>query len=650
MRYIISKNTIRFKTLASSIDPLAQIGCLSGQSTEDLNEDLDENRQYLIEDSTVTGCNKKNKKRAKIVSRSKSPIYQLELDIADEDSWKHTGKVNQPMFSLQNCTLQSEDRGDGETYWVSFEEKSFSKGNEFKVYNGRMNGAGPKSGDRCVVKVFRQCQGTKSLCACEVKKSLKAKEIAKAFRNVCPNQESRIKIATVYWALMDEVSKLKLLFFTGERKLSTREAVLFEDDVRISDEKPGKPRKLSLYINASGESDHSISRDLEAFVHFSYDLSNGKLVICGLEGVQDEDGYFLKTPTIHSEAKEFGNKDQGMNGIQEIFRRHKCNDLCKNMLKPDMEQVIIDSGSPAKCPASSSFPFPTEPKLNLNDDCCLPCKLNHPNHSVINRHESSKSEITEGMSDYLEPSAPVLEDLDEDVFIPQPPPYSQHFVANWLINEQLPNCFVPPVQENILSVHNRSETSQGENLNQVTQDMNANFTDVESISGGVSNTSSVEDSSDRTCVQFDKKKVRFNLLNSPSSANASSTQFSSDSQRDTSTSGFSSQPQSIIKHSTANAFEPVTHFSPISPSFTTSEMSQHFFTDSPPSYYDSQVHTAYWIVQRGYLPVHPPAPSAPISDNNNSCAKTTVAAVITPKGQVANFFPVAVNNIPSTSM
>ncbi|KAH9490108.1 hypothetical protein Btru_035273 [Bulinus truncatus] len=597
---------------------LAHIGCLSSQPTED-SLILDDNRQYLIGD-TISGNTKKDKKNTTIKNSS---IYQLEERGADEDNFDYKGKACQPMFSLHNCTLQSEDRGDGETYWVSFEEKSFSKGNEFKVYNGRMNGAGPKSGDRCVVKVFRQCQGTKSLCACEVKKSLKAKEIARAYRQICPDQKSRIKIATVYWALMDEVSKLKLLFFTGERKLSTREAVLFEDDVRISDERPGKPRRLTLYINALGESDNLTPEDLEAFVHYSYHFSSGKLVICGLEGVNDEDGFFLKTPTIHSESKEFGNKDQGMKGIREVFKWHTCNKMCQNLMKPQVSDVTSDSGSPAKCPASCMFPFP-ESRFIPSDLNTTPCYSNHPAPSVITQLESGKSEVTEGMSGYLEPSAPALEDFNEDVFIPQPPPYSEHYVANWLLNEQVPNCFVPPVTEELQS---RLGSVRQDNLNEITRDLNANITDGESMMGGVSNTPSMDNSSDRTCVQFDKKRVRFSLFNGSIVANAPSTSFSSDGPIDTSSSGFSSQPQSIIKHPSVTSFNSVAAFSP---SFNSGDMAGRFFTDSPPSYYDSEQSTAYWIVQRGYLPVHPPAPG-PLNDSvKDSCTKSTVAAVITP--------------------
>ena len=86
--------------------------------------------------------------------KTELPLVGIDLDLR----WSKQFLI---CFSFQNCTLQSEDAGNGDSYWVSFEEKSFCKGNAFKVYSGKMNGRGKKSGDRCVVKVFRKCMGTK---------------------------------------------------------------------------------------------------------------------------------------------------------------------------------------------------------------------------------------------------------------------------------------------------------------------------------------------------------------------------------------------------------------------------------------------------------------------------------------------------------
>ncbi|XP_059178236.1 uncharacterized protein LOC131957443 isoform X2 [Physella acuta] len=639
----------------------AQIGCLSKQTT-DGSHIADGHFDSLLADTDTPGIyRKKLDDKGNNKTRPKSPDVGKELwDDEDLSKWREDGldlksKPYGTMFSLQNCTLQSEDKGDGETYWVSFEEKSFSKGNEFKVYNGRMNGRGPKSGDKCVVKVFRQCQGTKSLCSCEVKKSLKAKELVRSFRELAPEQCQKLKMTTVYWALMDEVSKLKLLFFTGERKLSTREAVLFEDDVRVNDDKPGKLRKLTLYINSKGEKDELATADLEAFVHFTYHHTNGGLVICGLEGVHDEEGYFLKTPTIHSLTGEFGIKDRGMEGIKDVFSWHTCNDVCKGMILPSFHKDLVNGNEVphGTCPVDPVLCPSNEPS---NKSCCT-------EYSFISRMESRISQVTETFSDYLEPTAPALEDCDESVFQPSPPPYSQLFVANWLLGEQSQNCFIQPMQEEVTPPQNSNITGENrvQNLNEINRDhITRDLTSVEAESdiGGVSTMDSSEDmGTDKSSVQFDKKRVRFSVYNgtgsshTPSTANTIS---SSDSPMDistvTSTSG--SQPRSIIRHraeslNTNQIFFPHT-IHPSSPQnrfeFTNlqnSEINQQIFTDSPPSYFDSEMATAYWIVQRGYIPVQSNANKG----GNDNCDHNTIAAVITPNGQIANFFPVAVNNI-----
>ncbi|CAL1539981.1 unnamed protein product [Lymnaea stagnalis] len=645
---------------------LAHIGCLSKQALDDAPT-LDENRAALIDD-------KKQKTKSGRGRRSKpQPVEELQWSDEEDRYSDSKGRSYQPMFSLQNCTLQSEDRGDGETYWVSFEEKSFSKGKEFKVYNGRMNGNGPKSGDRCVVKVFRQCEGTKSLCSCEVKKSLKAKELARAFRQLCPEQESRVKIATVYWALMDEVSKLKLLFFTGERRLSTKEAVLFEDDVRISDERPGKPRKLTGYMDSQGRKKHHVSRALEAFAHFTYHYTRGQLVVCGLEGVHDEDGFFLKTPTIHSQAGEFGNKDQGVKGIHDVFSNHVCNELCQGLIKPDVESQVTYPATTSVCNQSFRLASSQGGDLaSIGQDCC-------GHHSVITRQESGMSQVTENMSEYLEPSAPDMEDCHENIFQPSPPPYSQLYVANWLLCEQSRNCFIPPVPEEAVlmrrvdsqnsadgsQVARVGDCSNTNNVTEVKRDLNANVSagDVESVMGGVSSIACQDDcdSNDRTCVQFDKKRVRFSVINGGDSGLASSvtnTPANSDLPMDvcTTTSGFSSQPRSIIRQQSSAASSPLQPFFPFTitgssyhgmefHNMLNAESPQHGLPDSPPSYYDSEIATAFWIVQRDYLPVQSYNGLSPVKDSNANCRESTVAAVITPNGHIANFFPVAVNNV-----
>ncbi|CAG5117759.1 unnamed protein product [Candidula unifasciata] len=555
-------------------------------------------------------------------------------------------------MSFQNCTLQCADPGNGESYWVSFEEKSFSKGDDFKVYSGRMNGIGPKSGDKCVVKVFRRGKGTENMCRCEVKKCQQAKTVAKAFNNLMQEKKVRIKFTTLYWAQMDEVSKIKQLFFSGERKLSTEETVLFEDDLRVNEDKPGKHRELTLFMDCQGKKKHCIAKDLEAFAHFTYHLSNGQHVLCGLDGIQDEEGFFLKTPVIHSRGQQYGSSDRGLRGILEVFGNHVCNDFCKDMMKPKEDinhctEKIIQNGVNGEC-------CTTHPSIVLEQDYGCPQIVSFSHRRPLERQDSvisrgsvlsdypltmmkqgsNASEVTESFSGYLEPSAPVAE-CSEVMFEPTPPPYSSVQVANWLLHEYAQNSFInctpfeplPPARTSFESGLGASIVTPSErsSLRGISMDLNANFPEEDADTSGVSTSGCFEDCDGRAAsVQCDKKRVRFSLSGEGNTSTApSDSAISVDSESPTGysamTSGVSSERVPLhrfVRYPSDRSFSH-TDSQDFSDSFqlfnadwatpicgtvdaTANHNPRHhqYLPESPPSYIDSEMATAWWIMRR----------------------------------------------------
>ncbi|KAI1347626.1 kinase-like domain-containing protein [Xylaria sp. FL0043] len=75
---------------------------------------------------------------------------------------------------------------------------------------------------------------------------------------------------------------------------------------------------------------------MQALSHFSYHDSQGRLLLCDLQGDMSESGYHILTdPAIMSERQEFGPADLGPRGIKAFFARHQCTPFCgKNWLKP----------------------------------------------------------------------------------------------------------------------------------------------------------------------------------------------------------------------------------------------------------------------------------------------------------------------------
>jgi hypothetical protein len=64
----------------------------------------------------------------------------------------------------------------------------------------------------------------------------------------------------------------------------------------------------------------------QAFSHFSHVVSDSKLLICDIQGVND----LYTDPQVHSQAGGlYGKGDMGREGINKFFATHRCNALCK---------------------------------------------------------------------------------------------------------------------------------------------------------------------------------------------------------------------------------------------------------------------------------------------------------------------------------
>lgn len=515
------------------------------------------------------------------------------------------------MFSFQNCTLQSEDVGNGDSYWVSFEEKSFCKGKAFKVYSGKMNGRGKKSGDRCVVKVFRKCMGTKSLCSCEMKKSETARELARAFSKSARKRDVHLRFAATYWALMDEVSRLKSLFFSGERPLSSKEAVLFEDDVRMDCERPNKIRRLTSFMDGRGRPGTSRATELDAFTHFSYHESGGRLVVCGLEGVHDSEGFFLKTPTIHSRAREFGNSDGGIRGIREVFRHHVCNSVCKDMSKPAPEEDACEKADNVpqitEC-ATSGLPV----NFIRNKDISLPPSGTIPEFASQNSQLSRITNFSDtSNSSHLReiPSAPELpsdyHDFSRSISCP-PTQYQRpdHVGASW-ISRDGHHKFTSPT--NLMS----EPTVPYMHQNSLPNTLLTSLPQTHTIRDPISIHSTTMNMVDLHIQDENANPWRHNsgalatdrhhLSNTTTdSTGAASFPHTSQSRQNQPGDSNPNLPASTLKPY-PRPFNSLAAEAGSSPrQHPQCEDTLHPLPDFPPSYIDSQIATAYWVMQRGY--------------------------------------------------
>lgn len=76
---------------------------------------------------------------------------------------------------------------------------------------------------------------------------------------------------------------------------------------------------------------------MQALSHYSYHMTNGKYVLCDLQGGHYEDMYILTDPVIMSldNTKQYGSGDLGAEGIENFFAHHVCGKFCRShWLKP----------------------------------------------------------------------------------------------------------------------------------------------------------------------------------------------------------------------------------------------------------------------------------------------------------------------------
>eukprot|EP00966_Prymnesium_polylepis_P177151 4103151-Prymnesium_polylepis.1 len=100
----------------------------------------------------------------------------------------------------------------------------------------------------------------------------------------------------------------------------------------------------------------------QSFSHFTYEASQGKQLVCDIQGVwNSEDGYVLTDPVVHSmnDGKRRGATDSGLSGMQKFFHTHRCGALCRQLGFPDRSCQKITprfNNVPSKAPGMGHKP------------------------------------------------------------------------------------------------------------------------------------------------------------------------------------------------------------------------------------------------------------------------------------------------------
>jgi hypothetical protein len=79
--------------------------------------------------------------------------------------------------------------------------------------------------------------------------------------------------------------------------------------------------------------DHTLNATCQAFSHYTWVRSGKQLVVCDLQGKKVGANVILTDPAIHDSVSvlHHGATNLGKKGIEQFFRLHKCNDICRAM-------------------------------------------------------------------------------------------------------------------------------------------------------------------------------------------------------------------------------------------------------------------------------------------------------------------------------
>ena len=226
-----------------------------------------------------------------------------------------------------NRTLWTTSDEDGYSYWVEFEDRSFTKGNSKFMYKGRLNGKGPRLGDYCTLKVLKTVDIAKHEdWDLYINRAKKANELAAQFNKMIDNQY-KVKFLVPMLGLIDISSTCTdcIYFLSNTKRIRSDDCVAVE---------PYIGRKFRKFYPNSPLKGAENAYILQAFSHFTASQTRDTL-ICGLQGVAKGTEFYLTNPIIHSVDQQWGPKDQGPQGFKDFFAAHTCNSICQSMDLPE---------------------------------------------------------------------------------------------------------------------------------------------------------------------------------------------------------------------------------------------------------------------------------------------------------------------------
>lgn len=195
-----------------------------------------------------------------------------------------------------------------------------------------MHGDGPRDGSLCVTKVFKKKYSKYfESWKPDLEASIKAQRFAEVFtREVLPALRNHISTQCIEFVIpliarMDTLSHFKVLgLFTVKE-----DKTYVEPFEHVSIE-PYLNGRFEKFNSNAGYEDNSAAV-MNAFSHWTWQVSGHKFLVCDLQGVHNGRVYVLTDPCIHSVDGRFGMTDLGVVGMEKFLSNHMCNPVCHKL-------------------------------------------------------------------------------------------------------------------------------------------------------------------------------------------------------------------------------------------------------------------------------------------------------------------------------
>ena len=110
--------------------------------------------------------------------------------------------------------------------------------------------------------------------------------------------------------------------------------------------------------NSGGVSLTAYSTILQAFSHWTYEKTAGRLMVVDLQGVKSGDTYLLTDPALHCDDLlrfRATRTNLGVKGMQEFFRTHLCSEICSTLKLTSTSNASKASLDPLRCQMSTTM-------------------------------------------------------------------------------------------------------------------------------------------------------------------------------------------------------------------------------------------------------------------------------------------------------